>query len=51
MTSDFIPTTDENIATYKIIFSENEIKCISSMDGETIYVENIGLPIASKGDK
>ena len=51
LTSDFIPTTDENIATYKIIFSENEIKCILSMDGETIYVENIDLPIASKGAK
>ena len=51
LTSDLIPTTDENIATYKIIFSENEIKCILSMDGETIYVENIDLPIASKGAK
>ena len=45
LTSDYEPATDENAAKYKIIFKDNEILSISSIDGEIVYVENVRLPI------
>ena len=46
LTYDFKPTTDEACACYVIFFSENEIKCIASANNsETVFVENISLPI------
>lgn len=45
LTYDFESTSNQNEAKYKIIFSNNKIIAILSMDGETIFAENILLPI------
>lgn len=45
LTLEFKPTLNKNEGSYKIMFTENEILSISSIDGETIYVENVSLPI------
>lgn len=45
LTSTFKPTTDVKEASYKIVFADNQILSISSVDGKTVFVENILLPI------
>ena len=45
LTTNFIPTNNLSDATYKILFSDDRIISISTLDNKTTFVENIPLPI------
>ncbi len=50
LSSDFKPTTLEN-AVYIIEFTADEIISISAADSETVFIENVSLPIRRTADE